>query len=198
MTQKLADNERCFDRWASSYDFPLFQFWMRRFYQPALSSITTGKVLDVSCGTGEFLRELLRKRKVKLYGIDYSAKMVALARAKLGKGVSLQKADVHRLPFPDNTFDYVISTEAFHHYYDQSRALSEMKRVAKGGATIMVADINFFLPVVHYLFERFEPGCVKVQSKSEIRDLFCRVGLKKVTQKRSFLFAVLTQGIKHG
>src|SRR3989338_9045686 len=117
--RNVKENEAFFDRWARSYDRPLFQFGMRRFYQPALRQIAKrGKVLDVSCGAGGLLRELQRrvsdgKKGYALYGADISSGMLAAARRKLGKSVHLQKADVHRLLFKDNQFDYVISTEAF-------------------------------------------------------------------------------------
>ncbi|HLD79412.1 MAG TPA: class I SAM-dependent methyltransferase [Candidatus Nanoarchaeia archaeon] len=194
---KKFENIKFFDRWAKTYDKPLFQFWMRRFYHPALKLINSGKVLDVSCGTGEFLRELATKKKKKtLYGIDLSSQMIAKAQTKLGKRSHLQTADVHQLPFPDNSFDYVVSTESFHHYYGQSQALAEMKRVTKKGGRIMVVDINFFLRLIHWLFEKIEPGCVKVNSRKEMRDLFRKVGLHNIIQYRSFIFSVLTMGVK--
>lgn len=195
--QKLQENETFFDRWARSYDRPLFQFWMRRFYRPALRRITKpSKILDVSCGTGEFLRELQRRGKHQLYGIDLSAQMLAKAREKLGNSVHLQKADVSKLPFADNTFDAVVSTEAFHHYPDQKKALHEMQRVAKKRGRVLMVDINFFLRPVHWLFERLEPGCVRINSRREMRNLFQEVGLQHVQQQRSFLFAILTEGVK--
>ncbi|MBI2582398.1 class I SAM-dependent methyltransferase [Candidatus Woesearchaeota archaeon] len=196
--KKIEQNITLFDRWAKTYDKPLFQFWMRKFYQPALKLIDSGKVLDVSCGTGEFLRELdKKKKKITLYGIDLSSHMIAKARTKLGKKINMQTADVHQLPFPEDSFDYVVSTESFHHYYDQSKALAEMKRVAKKGGTIVIVDINFFLKPIHWLFEKFEPGCVKVNSRKEMRDLFRKVGLHNIIQFRSFIFSVLTTGVKN-
>ena len=195
--KKIEQNITFFDRWAKTYDRPLFQFWMRRFYQPVLELVGRGKVLDVSCGTGEFLRELAtKKEKRTLFGIDLSPHMIAKARIKLGKKIHLQTANVHQLPFPDNSFDYVVSTESFHHYYDQSQALAEMKRVAKIGGRVIVVDINFFLKQIHWLFEKLEPGCVKVNSRKEISDLFQKSGLHDIVQCRSFIFSILTKGVK--
>src|SRR3989344_3931760 len=103
--KKIEQNITLFDGWAKTYDKPLFQFWMRKFYQPALKLIDSGKVLDVSCGTGEFLRELAKKKKkITLYGIDLSSHMIAKARTKLGKKINMQTADVHQLPFPEDSF----------------------------------------------------------------------------------------------
>jgi len=57
-------------------------------------------------------------------------------------------------------------------------------------------DINFFLWPIHWLFERFEPGCVKVNNKKEMKILFEQAGLREIRQERSFLFAVMTMGKK--
>ena len=88
----------------------------------------------------------------------------------------------------------VVSTEAFHHYDDQLKALQEMVRVSKG--RVIVVDINFFLRPLHGLFEKLEPGCVKINNKKEMRELFREAGLREIRQKRSFLLAVATMGMK--
>lgn len=119
-----------------------------------------------------------------------------MARLKLPSAIQLKVADVHHLPFSSNSFDSVLSTEAFHHYESQSKALQEMIRVTKKGGKVIVVDINFFFKPIHWLFQRVEPGCVKINNKREIKNLFENNGLTKVHQQRSFMFAVITVGIK--
>ena len=195
--QKLRENEKYFDKWANYYDRSLFQFWMKRFYKPALSHVTTlGSVLDVSCGTGQFLQELRKREKSALYGTDISSKMLSIARKKLEKKVDIKKADVHCLPFPDEKFEYVVSTESFHHYYNQKKALHEMKRVTKRDGKVIIVDVNFFSLLIHRLFEKFEPGCVKINSKKRMKELFKEANLKEIMQQRSFIFSILTVGKK--
>jgi len=196
----LDENIAFFEGWASNYDFSLFQFWMKKFHAPVLKEITNKRIriLDLSCGSGELLREISNNFPlVELYGIDISPKMLEIARGKLqGRGVILQKMDVCDLKYADNYFDFVFSTEALHHYYDQTKALQEMRRVVKKGGKVIVVDINFGLRIVHRIFEKVEPGCVKVNSKEEMRNLFVESGLKIVWQKRNFLFSVATMGVK--
>ena len=170
---------------------------MRKFYRPLLKDILDHhSILDVSCGSGEFLRELSEKTAAKLHGMDFSEKMVKLASRKLYGKAEIIQGDVHQLPYGDNTFDDVVSTEAFHHYYDQRKALHEMKRVAKKGGKVIIADINFFMRFIHRLFEHLEPGCVKINSPQEMKNFFLTEGLVNITQKRSFLFSVITTGVK--
>ncbi len=199
---KLEQNKNFFDRWSASYDFAPFQFWMKRFHKPVLNQIDFSQkreLLDIGCGTGELLKELEHKNKdhnLTLKGIDLSAKMIAIARKKLPPSIQLAQQNVVALQEKDNTYDYVISTEAFHHYPNQQKALQEIARVAKPGGKIIIVDINFFLRPIHWLFQKIEPGCVYINNKQEMKTLFEHVKLHQVSQKRSFLFAVITSGIK--
>ena len=194
------DNISFFNRWSQNYDWGLFQFWMRRFQVPIfpeLNSYVNGKLLDVSCGTGEFLRVLHEQRpSLQLYGIDLAEGMLQRARKKLPPAVKLSVAKVQKLPFKENTFEYVTSTEAFHHYEHQAQALFEMKRVTKSRGKVIVVDVNFFSSGIHWLFKRLEPGCVKMNSKTEMRQLFEEAGFRNIRQQRNFIFAVMTVGEK--
>ncbi len=197
----LQKNRTFFNSWAPHYDWLWFRYWMKKFHFPAAREINfhrrpAPRILDISCGTGELLRSLAEAGKSKLYGVDIAEKMLEKARKKLPSEVKLQKADVHRLPFKSDTFDYVLTTEAFHHYYDQRKALQEMFRVARKGGRVIVVDINFFFKPVHFLFRKLEPGNVKINSRKEMKKLFAEAGLKVEKQSRNFLFAVMTVGVK--
>lgn len=199
--ENLGKNRTFFNRWAKSYDCGLFQFWMRKFQEPILNldfSPTT-KLLDVSCGTGELLLELSKRKSAlleNLFGVDFSEEMLTKAREKLSSRITLQQADVHDLPFKAESFDFATSTEAFHHYYNQEKALSELVRVTKKGGKVIVVDANFFLQPIHYLFQKLEPGCVKMNSRKEMKVLFEKAGLQNIQQQRIFMFAVMTTGDK--
>ena len=196
--KNIEQNVKLFDKWAASYDFSLFQWWMRRFYRPVLDWISGNqRILDVSCGTGNFLQEMQQRfTQAGLYGCDISEKMIEQARKKLSTEVKLSTGNVHDLKYKSDYFDCVTSTEAFHHYYDQEKALSEMRRVTKKDGRVIVSDINFFFKPVHWLFERLEPGCVKINSDNEMKALFEKAGLRVVHQKRSWVFAIITVGMK--
>lgn len=200
-------NRQLFNRWAPAYDFNLFQYWMKKFQVPAIKEIdfkhrahSIRRILDISCGTGELLNSVVHAEgsagKSELYGIDIAEEMLKQARKKLPERIRLQKADVHQLPFQKNYFDYVMTTEAFHHYYDQPKALQEMSRVTKKGGKVIVVDVDFFLRPVHVLFQKIEPGCVRINSRQEMRTLFEEAGLRIVKQQRVFAFAVMTVGVK--
>ena len=194
-------NKAFFDRWSKTYDSSRTRFWMRRFQVPALREIEFRpeiKILDLSCGTGELLQELYNKSKgqIELYGLDISEEMLEMAKKKLPSKITLVQGDVHNLPFKSEKFDYVLCTEAFHHYHSQKQAVSEMKRVLKNNGRMIIVDVNFFLPPVHWLFQKWEPGCVKINNKREMRSLFRKNGIKIMKQQRNFLFAIMSIGQK--
>jgi len=85
----------------------------------------TDLLLDVGCGTGISTQYF----PCKSVGIDPCKEM----RAQ-GKG-NLKEGSAENIPFPDKTFDVVISITALHHA-DLTKALQEIKRVAKPNAQI--------------------------------------------------------------
>ncbi len=85
-------------------------------------------LLDVGCGTG-IATELFPCKKT---GIDPSADLLKSAKFKtiVGKAESL--------PFPDNSFDIVISLTAVHNFDDSRKGLEEMRRVSRRDMVISV------------------------------------------------------------
>ncbi len=135
------------------YDFTvrLFAFGRERAFRSKMlepAQLRPGEaVLDVGCGTGSLA--LLAKMQVgasgEVHGIDASPEMITRARAK----ARTAPADVHfvvapaqALPFPDASFDVVLSSLMFHHLPRPSREQlgQEMRRVLKPGGRALAVD----------------------------------------------------------
>lgn len=101
-------------------------------------------VLDVGTGPGVLIPYIRRAvgPRGRICSFDLSLPMVQQARSKplLAQDLVLQ-ADCHRLPFADGAFDNVVCFAAFPHFDDPALALSEMARVAKPGARIVIAHL---------------------------------------------------------
>jgi ubiquinone/menaquinone biosynthesis C-methylase UbiE len=109
----------------------------------------TDHVLDVGCGTGTLA--IAAARRVGPSGavdaIDPSADLLARARKKArraGAEVSFNLGAADALPFPDNSFDLVLSTLVWHHLEHEAikNAALEAHRVLKPRGRFMLVDIG--------------------------------------------------------
>lgn len=123
------------------YDLLIRLFPKLARWRAALLAQAHGKTLEIGCGTGLGLLELA-PRVDQLWGIDPSAD--SLKRAKVrAPSAALAVAIAEHLPFPDNTFDCVVSSLVFCSVKDPQRGLAEIRRVlAPGGRLLMLEHVQ--------------------------------------------------------
>ena len=109
------------------------------------------QILDVGCGAGPLLATL-RERGAVVTGVDPSAKMLNLARQRLGEDAALHQAGLggEPLPFPDGTFDDAIVCLVLHYLEDWNAPLAELRRVLAPGGRLIVAVNHPFVYKVLY------------------------------------------------
>ncbi len=106
-------------------------------------------VLDVGCGTGDDAVNLYQivGPNGRVVGIDYSAQLIAEAKAraeKAGALVEFHVGDAHELSqFGDNCFDATRAAAVFHHLESPEKALKEMIRVVKPGGSVVIAEADW-------------------------------------------------------
>jgi 2-polyprenyl-3-methyl-5-hydroxy-6-metoxy-1,4-benzoquinol methylase len=101
------------------------------------------KVLDFGCGSGIFVDELA-KQGYQAHGLDISEEAVHFGQLQ---GIqNLGVIDSHKINFPDNTFDAVVTLDVLEHLEDEKWALDEIRRVLKpGGVAIIMVPAYMFL-----------------------------------------------------
>ena len=95
------------------------------------------RVLEVGCGTGKFAAALVERAACRVWGIDASPEMLAVARADV-RGVRFKEARAEGLPFKDGWFERVVFRMSLH-LLDRRRALAESRRVLGADGRIVIA-----------------------------------------------------------
>ena len=114
-----------------------------------LAHIKPGQlVLDVGCGAGATPIYLAIKLACDVVAVDLLPQMVRQARGRataegVGPQVRLAAADARRLPFPDETFDAVITESVNVFFDDKVKAIREYARVTKRGGSVGLTEMTW-------------------------------------------------------
>ena len=189
--EKAKLNEDLWDTRAETYDIRFsFTRWTQKKLVSLLQLGENPTLLDLACGTGRAERYAANRAKGKgmFYGVDNSSKMIEQAKAKSKNYTNtiFRKSKVEELPFDNSFFDFVISSNAFHHFSDPKKALKESCRVLKQRGKIYILDTtadNFFMRTVDRLSHRFEPAHIKLYSAKEFQQLFEKAGFHYAERK---------------
>lgn len=147
-----------FDLWADSYDesvnlseeaneYPFAGY--KKVLGSIYETIKQGEgsaILDIGFGTGVLAKKLYDDG-CKIYGIDFSEKMVAIAKAKMPQATLLQHDFKQGLPevFKEEKFDYIVCTYALHHLEDDQKItfLQELLTHLSFNGYVLIGDVAF-------------------------------------------------------
>jgi ubiquinone/menaquinone biosynthesis C-methylase UbiE len=116
-------------------------WWEAFVHLVELGDLRGRRVLDVGCGTGRLAEALVREARAKVWAIDSSDRMVAVARSTLPPDVGVRLGDAARLPFRDAWFDRVTMSLVLH-LLDRPKALSEARRVVPNDGRIVISTFH--------------------------------------------------------
>ena len=150
-------------------------------------------VLDAGAGFGRHAFEVAR-RGGRIVALDYADTEVAATRATFGAMiengeiteqafVGALRGDATRLPFPDGTFDRVVTSEVLEHIQDDVAAIGELTRVLRDGGTFACTVPSWWPEKINWMLsdEYHAPkaagGHVRIYSETELAAKLRAAGL---------------------
>lgn len=162
-----------------------------------LSPIAGRTILDVGTGTGRAAIALALKGAI-VTGVDASEEMLAVARRRAAEAratISFDRADAHRLSYPDRSFDSVTCLRVLMHTPGWRESLSELCRVASHQVVIdypsavsAAAIQSVARRAAHAAGARVE--AYRVFTDRDIHDAFARSGFRVRESRRQFVLPI--------
>jgi len=164
----------------------------------ALDLRAGSRVLDVAAGNGNATLAAAR-RWCDVTSTDYVSSLLESGRARAqaeGHTIQFQEADAENLPFPDASFDAVMSTFGVMFTPNQDKAASELARVCKPGGRIGLANWTpeSFIGQLFKTIGKYIPPALGVKSpglwgtKARLDELFGEIAQEIRTTSREFAF----------
>ncbi len=144
---------KMFDNISTEYDslnrvisFGIDIKWRRRVVE-ILTAKQPKNILDIATGTGDLAINLVDTKAEKITGLDISAGMLEVAKAKtkhkgLENTIDMIIGDSEALPFEDNTFDAITVAFGVRNFENLEKGLAEILRVLKPKGTFVVLETS--------------------------------------------------------
>ena len=103
------------------------------------------RVLEVAPGPGYFSIELAKRGRFAITGLDISRTFMRIARenaAEAGVEIDFQQGSASNMPFPKDSFDFLLCRAAFKNFAQPGEALQEMCRVLRPGGRAVIIDMR--------------------------------------------------------
>jgi len=150
-------------------------------------------VLDAGAGFGRHAFEIARLGG-RIVALDYADEEVRMTRATFGAMIEIKdieadryvgalRGDATKLPFADNTFDRVITSEVLEHIQDDVSAIAELARVVRPGGTLACTVPSWWPEKINWMLsdEYHAPksvgGHVRIYSQTELEAKLRSAGL---------------------
>ncbi|NPA39916.1 MAG: methyltransferase domain-containing protein [Thermodesulfobacteria bacterium] len=162
----------------------------KRLVKELLPEVKDKLVLDLGCGTGLFTELVLSAKKV--FGLDLSKNMLAIAKDKLKKAYFVN-GDAYFLPFKSSIFDFVLSITVFEFIKEPEKVISEIYRVLKPGGKTLIGTMNansswFFFKRLKSIFVETAYRYARFYTPYELERLFKKAGFVEVETRGIIYF----------
>ena len=154
----------------------------------------TDRILEAAAGTcicGRALAPFCNS----VVCLDATQEMLSIGRRECEKrkitNVAMVQGNAEELPFPDSSFDIVVTRLAFHHFADSERVFGETVRVLKRGGKLVLVDLvpqnNVLRREIDGIERMRDPSHTQELTAEEIRALYEKYSVKLTSQDRRII-----------
>ncbi len=147
----------------------------------------SSRVLEVGCGTGNYIVAVRRTAECSCCGVDPSESMLARAR-QASNAVEFRAGAAERLEFDSGEFDLVFSVDVIHHLRDREAYFREARRILRGGGKLCTvtdseAIIRSRKPLAVYFPETVEVELRRYPRLGDLKGMMQRAGFDAVEER---------------
>jgi len=144
----------------------------------------SSSVLEIGCGTANYLKLIYEFTKADIWGLDQSQGMLDKAKGKCNNGKFVQDDAVELSKISDESFDLVYMVDVIHHIKDIDKMFKNVKRVLRDrGKIIILSDNHDHIKnrlTTKYFPETLEGELKRYQDTPEIIESLSKEGFKQI------------------
>ena len=175
-----------YNSWLNPFDLAARQAWFAK--QLDLFKLHGEVALDVGCGVGHFSK-LVMERGGTPVPLDIAGKLLSKVKCEMSNCI---QGNSLKLPFRDNSFSLVISSECIEHTLEPSKAIREMVRVLRRGGVLVLSTPNHAWRWSIYIAEtlgfRKFAGIENWLTRRQVRKVLTEFGTEIVVDEGLHLF----------
>lgn len=146
-----------YNKLASTYDKRYEYNYLENIKEHLLDLISSNNykiILEAGCGTGRWIKPLITLN-LTVFGLDNSVQMLKTAQKSM-RELNIVNADAVNFPFKDNSFDLIFCVNAFHHFPDKARYISECNRTISNSGMIAIIGVDPHIDKDWYVYNYFD------------------------------------------
>lgn len=175
-----------FEEWVNPFDLKTRLNWFSSQFD--LIDLKGKLVLDVGCGLGNFSK-LVKERCGRPVPFDIGSHLIMTLSKELSNCV---KGNALNLPFKNDSFEVIISSECIEHTCNPIKAIKEMTRVLASDGIIILTTPNriwrWSIPIAKLLKLRKFNGIENWLSRKAVREAFKDLNTEIIVDKGFYLF----------